>query len=418
MVLVYNSKMKQKQTSESGFAHFLILFIIVLVVIAFAGYKVFKSSSQNSPRSSDKPGSQATNGTGLSAWTSKCSGTNRVGMTHSPMDLTDVSTITPIGLVAGGHVTPIDHLYFYPKANERDASPVYAMADGYIKEVESRGKSVGSGNDQKPEYRIVMQHSCQTISYFDLVTSIDPALQKQIDSSSKGDMHIPIKSGQIIGRIGGQSLDTAVYNMNMTLSGFIHPDLYKRENWKIHTDDFYEYFSGDLKASLLAMNQRKVKPYGGKIDYDQPGKLIGNWFLEGTNGYEGAKNTDGYGKDGHGYWDGHLAIFYHAIYTNKIIISTGTFGDQQPQAFEARGNTPDPATISVSSGVVKYDLLDTSQGVDPNGKQNEQQSSSAKSRGTALFQVLAGEKLRVEFFPGTAPSGINGFTSAAKTYER
>src|SRR3989338_6645233 len=119
---------------------------------------------------------------------------------------------------------------------------------------------------------------------------------------------LSLKAGQLIGRIGGQTLDTAVYNMNLILPGFITPKLYDGEFWKIHTDDFFSYFNEPLKSQLLAINPRKTPPLSGKIDYDQPGKLIGNWFKEGSGGYAGVTGNTGVGSNGRGYWNGHLSI--------------------------------------------------------------------------------------------------------------
>ncbi len=390
---------------QRGFAH-LILILIAVVAIGAIGYFVIKSR-----------GKVGGGKDGVVSWKAGCKSEERITLTHSPMDLADVQTVTPVGLTAGAHVTPIDHLYFYPKAKERDASPVYAMADGYIKEISARTESTSSGASQKAEYRIVMQHSCQTISYFDLVTSLDPAIQKAWGNKS-GDINIPITAGQVVGRIGGQSLDTAVYNMNLTLPGFIHPDLYEAEPWKVHTDEFFEYFSGSLKADLLARNVRKVAPYSGKIDYDVPGKLIGNWFLQGSGGYGGPKG-EGTGQNNHGYWDGHLAIFYYAIDGKTVSISVGKFGaDGQPTAFAVKGNAPDPATITVASGVVKYELIQQPQGISPDGGEAPQQQGPVQTQGVALFQVLDGEKLKVEFFAGKTGGQVTGFTSAAQTYYR
>ena len=95
--------------TEQGFARIWLAVIIVVVVLGLALAKLV-----------------TTKGSDLeSSWKAGCKHDNRVTMTHSPMDLPDVATVTPIGLTAGAHVTPIDHLYFYPKAQERDAAPVY-----------------------------------------------------------------------------------------------------------------------------------------------------------------------------------------------------------------------------------------------------------------------------------------------------
>ncbi len=388
---------------QGGFAHF-ILILVAVAAIGVIGFFIINK------RHNDKAGD-------ATGWTEGCKGSNKVALTHSPMDLTDVATITPYGLVAGPHVTPIDHLYFYPKGKERDAAPVYAMADGRIIDITSRTQSTGTGQAQKAEYRLIMQHSCTTVTYYDLMTSLDPAIQKAW-GGKEGGVSIPIKAGQVLGRIGAQSLDTAVYDMTRKLPGFIHPDLYKAEPWKVYVDDFFEYFADPLKSQLLAINTRKVAPYSGKIDYDQPGKLIGNWFLEGTAGYAGDGSKTG--SNNHGYWDGHLAIFYYAIDGKTVSISVGKFGaDGQPTAFAAKSSTPDPATVSVATGMVKYELIGQPQGVSVDGPAQQQAvNPNPPVQGVALFQVLDGEKLKVEFFAGKIAAQVTGFTNAAKTYYR
>lgn len=347
---------------------------------------------------------------GTASWQAGCSGKDRVSMTHIPMNMDDVREIDPIGLTAGSHVTPIDHLYFYPKESPRDKYPVYAMADGTIVEIQARNVNVSSGEQRPPEYRIVIQHSCQTISYFDLVTKLDPSIAAKVGSLSSNGWsgRIAVKGGQEIGRIGGQSLDTAIYNMDLTLKGFIHPDMYAGEPWKIHTDDFFSYFDSSLKDAMLAKNPRTVEPRSGKIDYDLAGKLRGNWFKTGTGGYTGDDSKKVGDGSGRGYWSGHLAFFYNAFKPSQINISIGEFENGQPEAFAVSGNTPDPANVDTSSGVVKYELLQITQ----NG------TLGNTVRGVILVQVEAGEKLKVEIFPGKTANQVSGFTSAAVSYER
>ncbi len=398
----------KKHHSQSGFAHILLVIALVIVIIIVAGiaFTKFKKSHDTA---------------GLGDWTAGCTSKDRVTLTHTPMDFADISTVAPMGLTAGAHVTPIDHLYYYPKGKDRDAAAVYAMADGFIVDISERTQNVDSGTSKAGEFRIVMQHSCQTISYFDLMTSLDPAIMKQWKSSKLG-VRIPIKAGQVVGRVGGQSLDTAVYNMDLTLHGFIHPAMYAAEPWKVHTDDFFSYFDEPLRGQFLALNPRKIMPYSGKIDYDQPGKLIGNWFVEGTHGYAGPDPKAKVGSSGHGYWDGHLSIHYAAIDGKSIIVSIGRFGAEgQAQAFAVKDNTPDPATIDTSSGLVKYDLIQTAQGgPSPDGDKQDHNAPPAQVRimGVALFQVLGGEKLKVEVIPGKTAADVSGFSGSAKTYER
>lgn len=332
------------------------------------------------------------------------------------MDIGDVASVAPMGLTAGAHVTPIDHLYFYPKAGPRDKYPVYAMADGYITSIQVRGVNVSNGEQRPPEYRLEMQHTCRTTSYYDLITKLDNSItSKAPDATTKGySGKIAIKSGQIIGWIGEQSLDTAIYDQDLTLPGFINPKTYEGEPWKVHTDDFFSYFSESLKAPMLAKNARTAEPRAGKIDYDQPGKLIGNWFKQGTNGYAGLKNTQVGDSSGRGYWSGHLAIFPYAYDPSLIIISIGDPGDGQPRAFQVKGNSPDPATISVSSGLVKYELTQEA----PMPGQQQMGSGPLQIQGVILVQVQSGEKLKAQVFMGKTAAQVSGFSAAAVMFER
>lgn len=396
--------------SQKGFHLLPLLIVVVLICVGAIGWRVMQKNNDKNSSYSQKVGSQE------KQWLEDCKSDGRVQMQKSPMNLEDVGMILPLGLTAGAHVTPIDHLYFSPLEfrSPRDKYPVYAMADGFIIEITSRSVNVDSGEARPPEYRFMFQHSCQTISYFDLLTSVDDSIIQQMpDIKSKGRAggHVAIKAGQLVGRIGGQTLDTAVYNMDLTLSGFITPSLYDAEPWKVHTDDFFSYFDEPLKSQLLAKNLRKVEPRSGKIDYDQPGKLIGNWFKEGTNGYAGPAGNTGPGENGRGYWSGHLAILYHAINPEIIIVSLGEFSDGPPEAFAVAGNTPDPASVNKASGTVKYELI---QG--PN--QDGQLPQDKTVKGSVLLQVLDGEKLKMEVFPGKTASQISGFTPAAINYER
>ena len=54
---------------------------------------------------------------------------------------------------------------------------------------------------------------------------------------------------------------------------------------KTHVVDLFQFTQEPLRDQLLALLERDATPRWGKIDYDQDGKLIGNWFKVGTGGY-------------------------------------------------------------------------------------------------------------------------------------
>ena len=51
-------------------------------------------------------------------WEGKCEGTGPVMFNNSPMNIEDINFLMPYGQIVGGHITPIDHMYFYSLEGE------------------------------------------------------------------------------------------------------------------------------------------------------------------------------------------------------------------------------------------------------------------------------------------------------------
>lgn len=382
-----------------GIIHLLIVLAIVCAVGGIGIFAYQKISTANT----------------VADWNGRCSGSGPVPLTHAPMDTKDVGIIYPLGTLAGEHVTPIDHLYFYPKnMQSRDAAPVYAMADGYIVHYENNPGRI----------RLVIQHTCTFYSYVDLLTSLDPAIEKALKGINIPAPHVAVKAGQVIGRVGAQSLDTATYDFDKILPGFIVPEHFAVEFWKIHTDDFFSHFSGTVKDEMLALNARKAELRSGKIDYDIDGKLVGTWFQEGTGGYSGKENNMKF-TDSKGtifpYYVGHFSIAPDAFTPELTNLSFGSYQGKAMQ-FTATATSPDPAKVDVASGLVKYELHQYSQpsifgdteGKPGLGDMPEQQ----RVKGTVLLQMTGTRTMKMEIFPDKTAADVSGFTSAAKNYNR
>ena len=342
------------------------------------------------------------------------------------MRMEDIAYLLPYGLLAGAHVTPIDHMYFEPldRSLGRDVYEVRAILDGVIYSLQPRDVNVDTGQPKEREWRMDIAHTCTFVSYFDLLTSLDPAIEAEWTKTQGGRTGrwsgIPVKAGQVVGRIGGQTLDFGVYDYEVTLPGFVVPVHYDREPWKLHTVDPFPYFPSEVRDALLGKMLRQAKPRSGKIDHDIDGRLVGNWFQQGTNGYAGTNPQK--------YWAGHLALVPDALDPTQWRFSIGDFGGNARQ-FGIKGNSPDPREATVETGLIKYELTyhyyyaveDPARrglGGDIHPGDTIASANMDQVLGVALVQMTGPRTLRCEVFPGKTSDEVSGFTSAAMTFER
>ena len=194
---------------QSGFAHplFLLVFIAVLAVVGFAGYRVVnqhKTTNGQTTHPSQSPASDVSLGANsldpvtkgkVLANGSACSGSGTKPLTHAPMDIKDVSIIAPMGVMIGGHVTPVSHEYYYgaDQSAPVDTYPVYADADGTI-------TSTSFVNDgTKGAWQLTIAHTCTFLTNYNLITSLSPDIKSKLPAGSVatgvGGLNIPVKSG-------------------------------------------------------------------------------------------------------------------------------------------------------------------------------------------------------------------------------
>ena len=348
----------------------------------------------------------------------ECTGSGPVSLI-SPMNLEYIGIIIPMGLMVGGHVTPIDHMYFQPTVfhSAPDTYNVYADADGVI---ESIGVEPAFKENKYTKIRLVIYHTCDFYSIYNLLTSLSPEILKVSGPLGPGDYFsqpIVVKKGDILGKIGGQTLDLSVNYNAITLPGFLMPEHYQGEEFKLHTVDPFDYFEDTVKHDLLAKNVRQVEPRSGKIDYDIDGRLVGNWFIENTGGYSGNKNPEG-------YWSTHAAFAYNHIDPEYVMISLGSYEGEAKQ-FGILSNAPDPKDVSVATGLVKYELTELDY-VLSNGQQWDHMSfaddvkavSESGIEGVVVVQLISERKLKLEVFPRKRSNEVTGFGENAIIYER
>ncbi|MDP3993071.1 MAG: hypothetical protein Q8Q05_02575 [bacterium] len=412
----------------------LIIAVVVVALLAVVGGFIIKKnqhgSSGNTQVTTDTTGQNPAKNNPYSQYSQgKCQGSGPVEFTYSPMKPEDVGSVQPYGIMVGAHVIPTDHGYFSPIIfnSPRDAYPVYAIADGYIVRASHRGQSVGDGpKSASDEYQLLVEYTCTFYSYYDLLTSLVGDVADKVgklEGFETKEVRIPIKAGQEIGRIGGQTVDFGVWNFELAPAKVANPDSYQDHMDRLYLDDMYKYFAEPVKSQLLALSARVVEPKSGTIHYDIDGKLVGNWFRQGSNGFTGLVQKPA--EAGNRYWDGHLAIAYDYIDPSMIKFSIGNYQGEATQ-FAVKGNAPDPKDVSIETGLIKYELVQASYINGDTGAQwmlappiaNPKLKAESQVQGTVLIQMTEAKKLKLELFPNQTASEVTDFTAKAQIYER
>lgn len=335
----------------------------------------------------------------------ECTG-GRINFDHSPFNLDKIILIRPLGAMSDGHVTPTDHQYW--RAAENEIVEVYSPGDGFITLIER----MGTVEEQRQDWRVIIEHTCTISSIYIHIDTLAPKLVEQEPTTRRtSSVRIPVEAGEVIGWYDF-SVDYNVVDKDITI-GLLTPELYEGEPWKIHTQDPFLYFNEPLKSQLEALSLRTDPPLGGKIDYDIDGKLIGNWFEEGTM----------YSADNPWqYWDTHLSISPDYIDPKHIVVSMGDFNGK-PEQFGVKGNSPNPAEVGVGELVtyelVEFDYKDGDDWWDRNKLvKGLKAKNSQEIHGVVLLELIEDRKLKVEIFPGKNAAQVSSLTKNAKIYER
>ena len=414
--------------------------IIIVIVLAVAGIgafaflnfnkeKVGLPSNYQSPAQETQQGQTPAKESSPSARAapSGCTGTGTVTFTSPPRKLEDIEMILPLGMMSSEHITPTDHQYYYipnwtPNPQASDLRDALAPADGVITSIQRMPSWTFYSKQGLEDYRMEIYHTCTFYTIYIHLLKLSPKIKDAAGTFSDTKsvpVKIPVKAGDVLGQ--ASALDFSAHNSEMTLKGFVIPQHYSGEPWKIHTVDPFDYFAESLKSELIAKTERTSQPYGGKIDYDIDGKLVGNWFVEGSGGYSGTTSGQ------YNYWSNHVAVTYDAIDPSHVIFSIGTFTTKgEGKQFGIKGN-PDPATVDKSSGMMKYELVNydyNNGGVGQNwdrltfASNLKAVNKDSELQGVVLLQLIEDRKLKLEVFPGKTASDVTGFTSNAVTYER
>ena len=436
----------QPKLSQGGFAPILLLLVVPALLIF--GFMIFqKAQEKGLPPVFQQSQNEHSKGRVQAEWPvlwgapdnqNKCKKDESVKFSSLPLGLEDVSYVEPIGELRESHIVPGDHGGFNYKTSPASTPvKVFAPADGFLVGVEKHPYTPPPGYPALKHYHFYLEHSCTLFTGFVHLTEFTSEMLaasaelKTLDGDTNGQFktiapRIPVRAGQQIGTawsfglLGWVTVDLTAVN-----KGYLNPESYRKaENWRIHSVAGFDYFTEPLKTQIMAKNPRTAAPRGGKIDFDTPGKLVGNWFEKGTGGLRDTSiEPKQCGNFPCPYWDGHIAFVYDYVDPDQLRVSVGhDWGLSGRTPFGVKGNAPDFENIGMANGVVKHELVALKDISREKGYDTESPlitvNDETQVLGTILIQLTDEDTLKVEIFPGKTKDQVSSFTSQARTYTR
>ena len=367
------SKVSTKPVYITLAAFFIVILVIAVVVLQPKNSPVKQSfndhqdsSIQNTASSKEWPVLWGPPG-------NPCEDNPSVKFTALPIALENITFIEPMGELKQGHIVPGDHIGInYNTSPTSKPVKVFAPADGTLITVERHAYTPPAGYPQNMRhYHFYLIHSCTFFTGFVHLTEFSPEIlsknpkleeldKKNITQYENLLVNIPVKAGQEIGTAWSFGLlGMVTVDLNRTNTGYLKPESYRGENWRIHSVSPFEYFESSLQRQILSKNPRQASPRGGKIDFDIDGKLVGNWFEVGTGGFRDlTKPPQQCGNFPCPYWEGHVALVYDYIDPGQLRVSIGhDWGLGISTPYGVKGNSPNFKEIGIADGMVKYKLV-------------------------------------------------------------
>ncbi len=210
--------------------------------------------------------------------------------THPPIDLENISSISPPGSPIGGVIKPHSYIFNIDALGQRFARvPVYAVADSVLTAVSYYDTPSGSG-----EYLLFFDVTCEISYKFDHISEVTPKIAtvapstpSQSSATTRTEL-IEFKAGEVIAYTvgaGGQGpWDFGAYDLTYT-NRFANQERYEkgRMTQSIHTVCPYEYFDEPLRSQMLTL----LGTHGQQIipgipcytsERDVAGAASGTWF--------------------------------------------------------------------------------------------------------------------------------------------
>ncbi len=350
----------------------------------------------------------------------------------SPMAPGDIDFIKPLGDLAGVHITPISHQYYYPKENL--VADIVSPVDGNIIWLTNRGtanagNTFGGASGQSHEMQYVIEHSCDFYVVIDHVTDPPEKIKNVVGDNWDTRVRIPVKTGELLGRhYDGFKVDVGVIDLTRSVvTGLVNPKAYyggsdgqAGEPFKLFERDSFEYYDEPLRSAMEDKSLRTISPRGGFFGYDIEGTLQGNWYVEGTS-YAGTEGkNDSFGA----YYKTHAALVPDNLDPSQLRVSIGDDFRDKEMGVNYGVTLPAPSfdSVTTESGIVMYELRELTpcdgSGHTAKGRSKSIVCNKDFARGTALLQLIDAGTMKLEVFFDTPISSDLAFTNKARIYNR
>ena len=243
----------------------------------------------------------------------------------APVDLTELSEITPLGnLAPPDHTTPTEHTYLHFRDAQAGATVVYPLsAPAAITLLLVRS----SEGFRDPEDHSITFALCKDVyGYFNHLKSLSDEVASLLadedcfvyENDDSGGcekaLFASVPAGTLLGQVGRLqgNFDFGALDMRVTHT-FSNVDRYEYAR----TPNIvcpYDYYEGELKAQLYSLLPRTEEPRCGAVAVDVLGTLQGVWYQPDSDVVVG--------------WDGHLAFVPDNYDPALAVISVGgTFSE-------------------------------------------------------------------------------------------
>jgi len=320
-----------------------------------------------------------------------------VNFTHLPIDLENAIEFIGYGEL---NIIPKGHGGFAVKGWSADRPsdiPIYAPADGVITVIDQfSGVRPNGDKDMAITIQISTTIRVRWGHVDDIAQSILDQLSKPL-VEGENRPEIRVNGGDQVGWVGQwPGFDTGIEDRGLELP-WANPARYKAS--EIYWAYPFDYWRGNLAAQMLAITRRQVEPRGGRIVYDVPGRIIGNWFHEELVPPLGFLP-----------FSGHLAIAYEYFQAANVMISEA-YGRADPdypsrELLDVINDPTPPEELGVDDGLIKYEYV------------WDGHIDFPARGGTMLLQLVSPSRLRVERFEGSAADEVEGFTASSRYYIR